>query len=129
MQASRQYLVLGSITSLLAFGSIVNAPAGSADCTDAGGVTVCAQGSVRGSLGSPDELVGPVYPYPCDYDYLCHDGGVSIALDPDRPDNPPPDFGRPGRPDIGAPGRPGGGGNAGAGGGGGRGGGGGGIGR
>ncbi len=48
-----------------------------ADCTNAGGVSVCARGDVRGPDGAP----APYYPYPCEYDYLCYDGGLSIALD------------------------------------------------
>jgi hypothetical protein len=38
-----------------------------ADCTNANGVSVCAQGEVRGSDGgSGPGLTGPVVPYPCD---------------------------------------------------------------
>jgi hypothetical protein len=50
---------------------------------------------------------GPWYPYPCDYDYYCDDGGMSIILggadvDIDRP-------GGPNRPSGGGGGRRGGG--------------------
>jgi len=109
VQICGQCIVVGSSAAVLAFGSLINAPLGSADCTDAGGTTVCAQGEVRGSSGGGTSS-GPYYPYPCEYDWLCRDGGVSIALDTDigdGPSNPPPDLGRPGRPDIGQPGTPG----------------------
>jgi hypothetical protein len=107
VQACGQLAIFGMSAALVAFGSsIINAPLGNADCTNAGGVTVCAQGEVRGSSSGSSGSTGPYFPYPCEADYLCNDSGVSIVLDPDLPIDPP-DFGRPGRPDIGAPGRPG----------------------
>ncbi|CDO11427.1 hypothetical protein C1S82_22270 [Mycolicibacterium cosmeticum] len=64
-------------------------PTASADCTNANGTTVCAQGSVRGPDGGTGAgYTGPYVPYPCEYDWLCDDG-LSIAIDPpDRPDRP-----------------------------------------
>ncbi|ANE81838.1 hypothetical protein A7U43_23445 [Mycobacterium adipatum] len=94
-------------------------PAATADCTSAGGTTICSQGEVRGSNtgDGPSGSSGPYVPYPCDYDwYACDDAWgweIDVNLDPDlgRP-------GGPGGPDIGLPG----GGRPNAGGGGGRGG-------
>jgi len=83
---------------LLAAAAIVTAPPAVADCTTSGGVTVCAQGTVSGPSGAPAPSAGPYYPYPCEYDWLCDDGGVSIVIDPGRPS---------GGIDIGLPGRPG----------------------
>jgi len=66
-----------------------------AECTNAGGVTICAQGSVRGpDTGSS----GPYVPYPCEYDWYCDydDWDADIVVNP----GPPviPDYGLPGRP-------------------------------
>lgn len=99
-------------------------PGAAADCTSAGGTTICSQGEVRGANtgDGPSGSSGPYVPYPCDYDWTdCNDAWgweIDVNLDPDigRP-------GGPGGPDIGLPGgggRP----NAGGGRGGGRGGGG-----
>jgi hypothetical protein len=75
--------------SALAVG-LLSAPSAAADCTMANGVSVCAQGTVRGPDGGtgPGPTTGPYVPYPCDYDYLC-DAGLSIDLSPwDRPNRP-----------------------------------------
>lgn len=76
---------------------LLHAPVAGADCTTSGGVTICAQGTVSGPSGAPTSS-GPYYPYPCEYDWLCDDGGVSVVIDPGPPS---------GGIDIGLPGRPG----------------------
>jgi len=48
-------------------------PAG-ADCAGAGGVTLCSEGA--GGTGASVAL--PYYPYPCEDDWLCADGGLSL---------------------------------------------------
>lgn len=74
---------------------VLHPPIAVADCTTSGGVTVCAQGTVSGPSGAPSSS-GPYYPYPCEYDWLCDDGGVSIIVDPGPGGGI--DIGRPGRP-------------------------------
>lgn len=76
-----------SVSFVVAFGAVgqlTGIPSASAECTNAGGVTVCAQGQVRGSAVAPDNLTGPWYPYPCEYDYYCNDGGADRILDVTR---------------------------------------------
>lgn len=87
--------VLGLIVVLasVAPAAIAEAPAASADCTNAGGAYVCAQGDVRGGGPTPPQA-GPLVPYPCG-DWYCN-GGLQIVLDPGRPNRP--GGGRPGGP-------------------------------
>lgn len=83
----------------------IAAPA-SADCTSAGGTTICSQGEVRGSDtgAGPSGSTGPYVPYPCDWGYYACDElwntGLYINLSPGRPDRPD----GPGRPGGGRPG-------------------------
>lgn len=95
--APRRPLISVPLVAAAIGAAVLTAPPAVADCTSSGGVTVCAQGSVSGPTGVPQSS-GPYYPYPCDYDWLCDDGGVSIVIDPGRPS---------GGIDIGLPGRPG----------------------
>ncbi|KWX58778.1 hypothetical protein [Mycobacterium sp. NAZ190054] len=102
---------------------IAIAPPAVADCTSAGGTTICSQGTVRGSdTGDGPSGSGPYVPYPCDLNYYdCNewwnvDFDADIDVDPGPRPPGPPDIGRPGRPDFGNPGRPGGGGGRGGGG-------------
>lgn len=101
MQIMKLSPVAALAVSVVAIGLVAAAPAG-ADCTSAGGVTLCSQGDVRGSnTGDGPSGAGPYYPYPCEYDYLCDDEwGVGINLDLDAPDigrpNPPNRPNRPG---------------------------------
>ena len=70
--------------------SLALAPHALADCTMSNGVSVCAQGTVRGpdgGTGPGPTTTGPYLPYPCDLDYLC-DAGLSIDLSPDWGDRP-----------------------------------------
>lgn len=97
MRSRHRYLILGLGLTAVPFG-IVTAPPAAADCTYAGGVTVCAQGEVRGPDGVPTSS-GPYVPYPCEDDWLCDSGDLDIILDPGPPrPSPPIDIGRPGRP-------------------------------
>lgn len=50
-------------------------PLAGADCTSAGGTTICSQGDVRGanSGAGPSGSSGPSVPYACDYDYYDYD--------------------------------------------------------
>ncbi|BBY43267.1 hypothetical protein [Mycolicibacterium celeriflavum] len=88
MRARYTVLVLSPIAALMPIG-VAFAPVASADCTNAGAATVCAQGSVRG--GGPDAPhAGPVYPGYCADPWYCNDDwGIDIVIDrPDRPDRP-----------------------------------------
>lgn len=88
--------------------TVTSDPIAGADCTSAGGTTICSQGEVRGSNtgDGPSGSSGPYVPYPCDYDWTdCNDAWgweIDINLDPDigRPGGP----GGPGGPDVGRPG-------------------------
>ena len=98
----RRYLIPVFVTAPAAFG-LITAPTAVADCNSAGYATVCAQGDIRGGGGGAT-VAGPVYPYPCDDDWLCSDG-VDIVWGPIWPGGP----GRPGGGGgIGGGGRPGG---------------------
>jgi hypothetical protein len=79
------YLVAGLVTALMPVGAILASPA-SADCTNAGAATVCAQGLVRG--GGPDAPVaGPAYPSYCADPWYCDDGwDMDVIINPRPPD-------------------------------------------
>ena len=99
MNRSQRYVILGLAAMAVPVGIVTAAPA-SADCTNAGAATVCAQGTVRGGGPTPP-TAGPYYPSYCADPWYCDDGwGLDVSLDP-------------GRPGIGGPGRPGGGGGIG----------------
>jgi hypothetical protein len=49
-----------------------------ADCTNAGGVEVCAQGDSSGS--DSGSSAGMYMPYACEYDWYCDDSGMSIMF-------------------------------------------------
>jgi hypothetical protein len=97
MWAPKVYLVPG-VTAAAAAAGLLAAPQAAAECTSSGGVTICAQGNVTGASGVPSSS-GPYYPYPCEDDWLCDDGGVSLVIDPGPPGGI--DIGRPGRPGFG----------------------------
>ncbi|BBX03332.1 hypothetical protein BST36_05690 [Mycolicibacterium moriokaense] len=96
MKLSRLHVLWGIALIVASVGVVVSdAPPASADCTNAGAATVCAQGTVRGG-GPTAPSAGPVYPGYCADPWYCSDDwGIDINL------------GRPGRP--GGPGGPGGG--------------------
>lgn len=92
---------------------LVAAPPAVADCTSAGGTTICAQGESRGAnTGGGPSGAGPSMPYPCDYDWTCDTGYYGWDVDLDADWDPGPGIGGPGGPGgpggIGGPGRPGG---------------------
>ncbi|MFV1361532.1 hypothetical protein A5667_15680 [Mycolicibacterium fortuitum] len=64
--------------------AVAAAPPAAADCVDAGGSTVCAQGNVRGGGPTPPKA-GPYYPYYCANDWYCGDWGLDINIDPGPP--------------------------------------------
>jgi hypothetical protein len=91
----KRYVTAGVLLAGAAAAMIAAPPAG-AECTTTGGVTICAQGSVSGQSNVPSSS-GPYYPYPCEDDWLCDDGGLSVIVDPGPPGGGI-DIGRPGRP-------------------------------
>jgi hypothetical protein len=102
MHASRRYLALPGLVAVAATIGIVAAPSAAAECNSSGGATVCAQGDVRGGSGG-GSTTGAYYPYPCEDDWLCGDGELSVILDPPSIGGGPIWGGGPG-----GPGRPGG---------------------
>lgn len=108
----RKTIVAVALLALPAVSLSPAAPQARADCTSAGGTTICSQGDVRGADtgDGPSSSAGPWVPYACgDNWYACDDyyWGIDVDFNPDfdRPGGP----GGPGGPDIGRPGRPGGG--------------------
>lgn len=93
-----------SVATLLPVLGVIAAPPAAADCVNANGTTLCAQGDVRG--GGSTTSSTPYVPYPCENDWSCDNWGMDLILgssnDSPRPPtvnpSPPPDFGRPGRP-------------------------------
>ena len=91
-------------TAAGAFSAIDAAPPAAADCVYSGGATICSQGEVRGANRppAPSSTSGtsgtPYYPYPCEDDWLCGDGGVTLVLGGGDGVGPPINIGRPGRP-------------------------------
>ncbi|CDQ46241.1 hypothetical protein [Mycolicibacterium neoaurum] len=89
--------------------SATPSPHAGADCTSAGGTTICSQGDVRGSNSGdgPSGSSGPYVPYACDLDwYACDDyyWGIDVDFVPGvgRPGVPvDPGFGRPGGGNVG----------------------------
>jgi hypothetical protein len=97
VKLSPRYLIVVSALVLIpvnVVGGVITAPLASADCVDAGGSTVCAQGTVRGGGPTPPQA-GPYYPSAC-YDPWYCDNGWNIDLDIDRPNRPGGGGGRPG---------------------------------
>ncbi|HZA11095.1 hypothetical protein [Mycobacterium sp.] len=95
MKLAKRYLIPALVAAPTFFGLAV-APPAIADCTSSGYATVCAQGDVRGG-GSGATVSGPVYPYPCEDDWLCSDG-VDVNFGPIWPGGGPGGPGGPGRP-------------------------------
>ncbi len=91
------------VAPIIAVAGLTVAPTAAADCTSAGGTTICAQGESRGAdTGDSPSGSGPYVPYPCEYDWNCNDYyGWEWDLDLD----PGPGIGLPGWPGT----RPGGG--------------------
>jgi hypothetical protein len=97
MNGIRRYLISGLGAIALPVGLVTAAPA-TAECTNAGAATVCAQGTVRG--GGPDApTAGPYVPYDCGggYDFYCNDWDWDVDLSPGwRPGGGGGGGGRPG---------------------------------
>ncbi|KRE28081.1 hypothetical protein ASG82_11605 [Mycobacterium sp. Soil538] len=73
--------------SALVAGALAVAAPAAAECVSSNGTTVCSQGTVRGTNNGqgPGSLdTGPAWPYPCEYDWYCNDGGLSIIFTPGR---------------------------------------------
>ncbi|PND55387.1 hypothetical protein CRM90_23010 [Mycobacterium sp. ENV421] len=97
MRKSVCYMAFGLIIGTGPASLILATPA-SADCTNAGAATVCAQGEVRGG-GPTAPIAGPAYPGYCADPWYCDDAwGIDLDLSP-RPNPPaPPPRPRPPRP-------------------------------
>ena len=104
MKLTGRYVVWGLALTLTPVGAVVGAPPVSADCTNAGYATVCAQGTVRGGGPTPVQA-GPGYPGYCADPWYCSDDwGVDVIWDPGRPNRPgggPGGGGGGGRPGVG----------------------------
>ncbi|KMO70322.1 hypothetical protein EV589_0514 [Mycobacterium sp. BK558] len=86
MSRRRAAAALLAPSSVVAFALAGAAPA-DAECVSSNGTTVCSQGTVRGTNNGqgPGSLdTGPAWPYPCEYDWYCNDGGLSIIFTPGR---------------------------------------------
>ena len=87
MRRSQRYLILGLTFTAVPVGIVTAVPA-SAECTNAGNATVCAQGTVRGG-GPTAPSAGPYYPGYCADPWYCDDGwDVDVILPPIRPGRP-----------------------------------------
>jgi hypothetical protein len=90
VRAILRYLTMGAASAALPAVVLAAAPPASADCTNAGAATVCAQGTVRGGGPSAPQAVYPGY---CADPWYCSDDwGVDVVIDPRPPIIP----GRPG---------------------------------
>ena len=81
----RKCVLVALVLGTAPVGVVAAAPA-SADCTNAGAATVCAQGEVRGG-GPTAPVAGPVYPSYCADPWYCDDGW-SFDLSPSWPSRP-----------------------------------------
>ena len=98
MRSRLRHLILGLAWTVASFAIVVTAPPAGADCSYAGGTTICAQGEVRGADGVP-RAATPVVPYPCEYDWYCDsDSDIDISRPPGGGGGGGIDIGRPGRP-------------------------------
>ena len=80
------FLIPGLVLAFIPAGIDVAAPA-SADCTNAGAATVCAQGDVRGGGPTPPTAYYPSY---CADPWYCDDSwGIDVVVPrPPRPIHP-----------------------------------------
>src|SRR5262249_15674402 len=93
-----RYVLMGLLAAAAAATAMLNAPSASGDCVTSGYATICSQGDVRGDNNPAPSSSGPYWPYPCQDDWLCDTGDLSVIVDPGPPNPGPPDIGFPGRP-------------------------------
>jgi hypothetical protein len=77
MSIAKVSLIAAVVLPMSALGVLTASPA-SASCTNAADVTFCSAGGVGAEAVAPL----PIVPYPCDYDWFCVDGGLSLMFDP-----------------------------------------------
>jgi hypothetical protein len=81
----QRYLIVGLASASVPI-ALAGAPPASADCTNAGAATVCAQGTVRG--GGPTAPTAS-YPSYCADDWYCGDDfGLDVIVNPGPPNRP-----------------------------------------
>ena len=89
MRSTQRYLILGLAMATVPFTIVVAAPPARADCTYAGGSTVCAQGDGprrRTACRGPRLRTSPIR---CENDWYCDTTGISTwSSDPGRPGRP-----------------------------------------
>ena len=85
VRIKQRYLVLGLSTAAAALVIVAAPPALAAECVQAGGVSVCGQGTVRGN----EPMTGPVVPFDCPYDWYCANFGLDSNIDGPPPARPP----------------------------------------
>jgi hypothetical protein len=84
----QRYLILGLTAAAAPLVIVATPPASAVECTEAGGVTVCSQGTVRGN----EPLAGPGVPFDCPYEWYCANFGLESDLDGPPPARPPEEF-------------------------------------
>jgi hypothetical protein len=72
VQIAKLSLVAALALPGLSVGLLTASPA-VAECATAADLTMCSESAV---------LPMPMYPYPCDLDWMCGDGGMSLMFDP-----------------------------------------------
>jgi hypothetical protein len=84
MRLGRSPLTFGLVLAFMPLG-MVAAPSASADCTNAGSATVCAQGDVRGGGPTPPSAYYPSY---CADPWYCDNGWDIDVVRPIHPGRP-----------------------------------------
>jgi hypothetical protein len=84
----QRHFMLGLSTAAASLVIVVAPPASAADCFETGGITVCGQGTVRGSEPEP----GPVVPFDCPYEWYCANFGLDSNIEGPPPAAPPEEF-------------------------------------
>ena len=73
MQIAKLSLAVVITIPAMSLGIVTASPA-AADCDKAGGISLCSEGA--GGTGASAAL--PYFPYPCEDDWLCGDGSLSL---------------------------------------------------
>lgn len=97
MRRTVNFIGVGCAAAVLIPLGLATAAPAAADCTQAGGAWVCAQGEVRGGGPTPP-TAGPYYPGYCADPWYCDDWGLDVIIDPGPPGGGIGGPGRPGRP-------------------------------